>query len=112
MPVIVSRVASASRAMPKSASLTAGSPRRRVVSSASALVSSMLAGLDVAMHDVALVHGRERRGHVPADPRGLLDVERPVPEPLGQRRSLDQLHHEVDLFRAVVAGHGPRRRGA
>ena len=59
------------------------------------------------MDDVPLVHGGERLGDVPAHPRGLLDVEGAVPEPFGERRPLDQLHHEVHLLGPVVAVHGP-----
>ena len=57
------------------------------------------------MDDALLVRGLERLGDLPRDRQRFVERDRPVRDPLGERRALDQLHHQrVDaaaVFEAV-----------
>ena len=54
-----------------------------------------VARLEIAMDDALLVRGVERVGDLPRDAERLVERSAALPDPLGQRRPLDQLHDEV-----------------
>jgi hypothetical protein len=49
--------------------------------------------LQVAMDDALLVRGLECFGNLPGDRQRLIDVNRSMNKPIGERRSLDQLEY-------------------
>ena len=69
-----------------------------------------VAGLDVAVDDAEAVSGAQRLGRLVEDRNGALDVRRVrLRQQVGQRLTVDQLHHEkrdqlivVDVFGIVV----------
>ena len=46
------------------------------------------------MDDALLVRGFERLGDLPRDRQRLVERNRPPRDAVGERRSLDELHHE------------------
>ncbi len=58
--------------------------------------------LQVAMNDALLVGGLERLRNLLRDRQCLVDGNRAVPDSVGERRSLDQLHHERGRARALL----------
>ena len=46
------------------------------------------------MNDAVLVRGFERLGDLLRDRQRLVERNRPLRDAVGERRSLDQLHHE------------------
>ena len=65
-------------------------------------------GLEIAVDDALLVGRFERLRDLPRDRRRFVDRNRSVFEPIGERRSVDELEHEglhvVRLFEAVNRG--------
>ena len=57
------------------------------------------------MDDPLLVRRFERLGDLPRDRQRLVERDRPVRDPIGERRAFDQLHHQrahaVGVFEAV-----------
>ena len=51
-------------------------------------------GLEIAMDDALLVRGFEGFGDLLRDRKRLIDRNRPLRDAVGQRRPLDQLHHQ------------------
>src|SRR5580704_6644197 len=49
----------------------------------------------IAMHDALYVSGFERIGNLPCNSQGIVQWNRAVVDPLRQRGSLDQLHHQI-----------------
>ena len=58
-------------------------------------------GLQIAMDDALVVRGFERVGDLPRDAERLVERNRSLLDPLGQRRPFDQLHHQRVLLDAV-----------
>ena len=60
------------------------------------------------MNDPLLVRGFEGLGDLLRDGQGLIDRDRSLCDPIRERRSLDQFHHEglhtVGVFQAVDRG--------
>ena len=54
----------------------------------------MLAGFEIAMDDALLVRRFERLGDLLRDRQRLVERNRPLRDAVGQRRPLDQLHHQ------------------
>ena len=71
-------------ARPKSRTLT--TPSGRILT---------LPGFEIAMDDAAFVRVVERVGDLPADGRRFVERQRTLLDALGQRRAVDQLHHEI-----------------
>ena len=63
------------------------------------------------MNDPLLVRRFERLGDLPGDEEGLVDRNRPARDPIGERRALDQLHHQgadaIGFFEPVDLGDVP-----
>ena len=67
--------------------------------------------LDVAVHETAGVGGLQRGRDLPGDVDDLAHRQRALPQPLGEARTGQQLHHEVGgvaLDAGVVHGHDVR----
>jgi hypothetical protein len=58
--------------------------------------------LQVAVDDPLLVRRLERFGHLPGDRQRLLDRDRSLADPVGERRPFDQFHHERGHARALL----------
>src|SRR6266511_265135 len=63
-----------------------------------------VAGLDVAVHQPARVRGGQRGGHLRAHQQRGGRRQRAGPQPLGQGRAVDQLHHHVRDRRPGAVG--------
>ena len=67
------------------------------------------------MDDPLLVRSFERLGDLPGDEEGLVDRNRTSRDPIGERRALDQLHHEgsdaIGVFEPVDLGDVPMIEG-
>ena len=53
--------------------------------------------LEVAMDDPLFVRGFERLGDLLRDRQCVIERDRPLRDPVRQRRPLDQLHHEREV---------------
>ena len=102
-PVIVGD-ASASAAAPSGASSAFASPKSSTFTVPS-LAHLDVRRLQIAMDDALLVRRFERLGDLPRDRQRLVERNRPVRDPIGERRPLDQLHHQrvqaAGVFEAV-----------
>ena len=50
--------------------------------------------LQITVHDAAVVRDFEGVRHLRRDPRGLVEWQRPVDEPVGERLTLDEFQHQ------------------
>ena len=67
--------------------------------------SLMFGGLEVAVHDAALVRGLERVGDLCRDAQRLVDRDRPLRDPLDERRPVDELHDDARVGRRCARDH-------